>query len=378
MKEYPNIFEFASKELTQDAIVCWFLECASRKIEIGKAFLKMIFDKQNIPFDAENYEFECKATKQCSRIDVYTCIQSGETLYPIIFEDKVDTTIHDNQLKRYCETVKEWFKDNKNCKQLLYVYFKTGYMFNNEKEYIKQQIEDLNNTDSKIEVKNVILELKDIIDFLDREEKNELMKYYLDYCKKCSKKQNAIKNRWKETSNNESLCYHIGQGILFEKAFGEKCKWLISNSGKTEYSVYNICHSENQNNEWAYTLCYRFEPKWEEKNGVWLTKTYLQIQLYRNDSSYDSNDKWFDLFEKIIKKSTGYLENKHSRIECDYKSRKKRKHNYNGAEIMRIVFNTNGKNAPEDVAHYVKDLKNEINKYKEKFPQIEGYDVIEE
>ena len=137
---YPNIFEFASKELTQDAMVCWLLKCAEQPEQnIGRDFIKII-----LPEADDNFTFESTAKQQYSRMDVYTCIESNGKLYPIIFEDKVNTTLHDNQLERYCSKVMEWFSDNEKCDKITYVYFKSGYMFASEKIRIKKKIDELN------------------------------------------------------------------------------------------------------------------------------------------------------------------------------------------------------------------------------------------
>ena len=74
-------------------------------------------------------------------MDVYANIRVGKTIIPVIFEDKTDTFLHDNQESKYIEKIEKLktgslFNDNGLCwrEKAQYVFFKTGYVFDWQRE----------------------------------------------------------------------------------------------------------------------------------------------------------------------------------------------------------------------------------------------------
>lgn len=133
----PNIFSFATKELSQDAFICWLLAWADKAYEkndlhlSGLAFMQAILKK----YDFENQPIieTIEIKRQCKKIDILCLLnvslkdlgnkkQPPENSYAIIIEDKVGSSQHSGQLKRYTETIKSLgFEDE----QILRVYLKT-------------------------------------------------------------------------------------------------------------------------------------------------------------------------------------------------------------------------------------------------------------
>ena len=101
----PNLFDFATSELSQDAFLCWLFSWADNKYKenypvmnnCAKAVLKLFCNKEidNI----ENVEVH----KQENNIDVFVKINNK---YLLIIEDKTYTKEHDNQLNRYKDSAK--------------------------------------------------------------------------------------------------------------------------------------------------------------------------------------------------------------------------------------------------------------------------------
>ncbi len=122
----PNIFNYATSELSQDAIICYILEWA--KIEnkdinedlynLGIEFINSLFDNFN-QINKPNTYHKIEIKKQYKNIDIL-CIVNNE--YSIIIEDKTNTKNHSDQLKRYFEEIKKDFNKTK----ILPIYFKTG------------------------------------------------------------------------------------------------------------------------------------------------------------------------------------------------------------------------------------------------------------
>lgn len=122
----PNLFSYATSELSQDAFICWLLSWASPKLknsdrdlhECATNLVRALFDKHKISVPSKIEQVEVR--KQDNNIDVL-CIINGT--YPILIEDKTGTKDHSNQLARYLEDVKGRGFEEKN---VIPIYFKTG------------------------------------------------------------------------------------------------------------------------------------------------------------------------------------------------------------------------------------------------------------
>lgn len=136
----PNIFEFATKELTQDALICWLVTCAKDGSGVHK--------KRGLKFISTLYKHcrssddeKCNITDvshpdlQRRRIDVYFQASINGKRVSFVIEDKVRTSMHDDQLARYLENVRE---DDEKEGEIAAIYFKTGYVFDDEREKAKE------------------------------------------------------------------------------------------------------------------------------------------------------------------------------------------------------------------------------------------------
>jgi hypothetical protein len=123
----PNIFKYATSELSQDAFIAWLLEWASPEnklqdellYKIGLDFLGSLLAKQNILIDKIS-KLEIKT--QYNKIDVFVSFTMQNKKFGIIIEDKVFTSNHSGQLKKY-----KSFIENKNFDVVIPIYFKTGF-----------------------------------------------------------------------------------------------------------------------------------------------------------------------------------------------------------------------------------------------------------
>ncbi len=143
----PNIFKHATSELSQDAMICWLVDCAreatGRLRECGLAFVQALFDadeRRVVPpdkGDATPYSGPGEVTsvscpkRQYGKIDVYfQAAVDGQTV-SFIIEDKVHSGEHSNQLARYLEVVRS---DDDVEALIKPTFFKTGYIFDDEKD----------------------------------------------------------------------------------------------------------------------------------------------------------------------------------------------------------------------------------------------------
>ena len=120
----PNIFSFATSELSQDAILAYILQWADSKYEkkdsemhlLGQRLLRKILFCNDEQVDIQNVE----VGRQWQNIDIYVKINGNIFL---VIEDKINTTVHDNQLERYRRIAESEF-GGAWCVKLAYI--KTG------------------------------------------------------------------------------------------------------------------------------------------------------------------------------------------------------------------------------------------------------------
>lgn len=133
----PNIFSFATSELSQDAMFAWLIAWADPKNaafdaslnSIAQDFLRLLMGKSE-PFTINSVE----VGRQWKNIDVWVEVNEDSFL---VIEDKTGTSIHDNQLERYRESVENYYKGTRS--DLCYAYVKTE----NEPESILKNIRNI-------------------------------------------------------------------------------------------------------------------------------------------------------------------------------------------------------------------------------------------
>lgn len=121
----PNLFDFATSELSQDAFICWLLSWADPKYKLldsdlnkcATILINAFFQKHSLV--APSVISTVTVTKQDKNIDVL-CVINNE--YAIIIEDKTWSKQHSDQLNRYkTEILSRGYSENK----ILPIYYKT-------------------------------------------------------------------------------------------------------------------------------------------------------------------------------------------------------------------------------------------------------------
>jgi len=103
----PNLFDYATSELSQDAFLAWFCRWADDSMNEDKELQACArsFLKKNISLQQPDYEETIRSVdvdKQYEHIDVLLTINDE---LRVIIEDKVHTYTHDNQLRRYSDAI---------------------------------------------------------------------------------------------------------------------------------------------------------------------------------------------------------------------------------------------------------------------------------
>jgi hypothetical protein len=100
----PNLFRFATSELSQDAFLCWLLSWADTKHEknflhlhtVSKNLLTLIYQRAGVKAPGDFFNVEIR--RQDGNIDVLCIINNAVA---ILIEDKAGSKQHSNQLERY-------------------------------------------------------------------------------------------------------------------------------------------------------------------------------------------------------------------------------------------------------------------------------------
>lgn len=303
----PNIFNYAKKELSQDAIMAWFFACLhsdeKEYKQIGINFINYIFEAN---YSENDISIEKKSPElQCHKMDIYSVVKIGNFIHPIIVEDKTDTFLHSNQFEKYCEQVAEWTTEKKYLKDLrtefnnknlnwgdmLYVYFKSGFTpkfemnaFFNEKRKAKQAVISKNN---KIQLKIKEIYISDMISFIESLHCNDdlILEYYEFLTTRCALYKESYDNALLQSDNekyNKYFSNAAGCSKLFERAFGEY-KYFRNElyQGWASRDVFVMNSKINNDNRNDIYYCFRFESCSYKKGKNGYHAYAFQFQQYR-------------------------------------------------------------------------------------------------
>ena len=125
-----NLFDFATKELSQDAFLCWLFSNYKDK-EIGPIAKELLIElislstKKDIsPDDLDNFI----PHQQAQDIDIVIDFTLDGKDCILAIEDKVNSKEHNNQLTRYKRIIEKWNQSEEkyNDREMFLVYYKTN------------------------------------------------------------------------------------------------------------------------------------------------------------------------------------------------------------------------------------------------------------
>ncbi len=131
----PNIFSFATSELSQDAILSWMMKWADDQYKtedpylckLGKSMVSLLTGLRQDKIHTVD------VGRQWCGIDIWAEINDDAFL---MIEDKTSTSIHDNQLERYRDIVENEYHHKRD--KLFFSYVKTG----NEALQVEKRIQE--------------------------------------------------------------------------------------------------------------------------------------------------------------------------------------------------------------------------------------------
>ena len=151
MNDKPNIFNHATKESWQDAVICWLIDWAGKQDvqdegdkedkdlhECGRRFVEALLAKHEPGLDPDIKKI--KIWRQHKSIDVLARINGHQVL---LIEDKTNTRAHSGQLERYYEKVVggKTGLGGVSEKDLFPIFLKTGNLALAEEKGIEESVE---------------------------------------------------------------------------------------------------------------------------------------------------------------------------------------------------------------------------------------------
>lgn len=295
-----NIFKYATKELSQDAFIAWIVSFAQKSSEEYESdrekhywnkaqILLNLFVSGCIP-DKESNKKEYKVTDevqlQKNKIDVFIQLEEKYTKekYVVIVEDKVNSKMHDNQINRYIDEVKEDFSD---C-NIRVVYYKTGIITDLEDLELKKISKE-----QKVDIfKITTTEMLKILEPADKTEQYEaydLLNMYTGYI-------NFIHNRREEVNAIVKSDNKIFSD--YDSIYGDGINILSTEEGQWEFFS-NVFDFRNPKVEENNELKEEFD-KWRNKNPDFNDFSTLYIDYMDNGSSSGSPYMQYAFWEDIF------------------------------------------------------------------------------
>lgn len=313
----PNIFEFATKELSQDAVLLYLADCFNNKAteSIGKAFLKA--------FDCDiEYLNHVYPIKQFNKIDVLVVLEFNDYYDLLVIEDKTASSSHDNQLERYKEYIdgiKEFIDEKRGitCKKPIknryYVYFKPLIYNENEKWASENS-------------KYVVKKHEDLIPLLQMECNDHIWTAFKEYYRWANERElQFIKAEYleelKEFSIDDIMSSYCGQWVLAKLLFKDsehpfkygrlyqgssygrpwtQYRFIIDNDSKEEYWT-NLKFADEIRGKYSYF--FRLD---SNSNGYYIA---CNQYIYDKDKSKDKHKstELYELMNELRKLGISHL-----------------------------------------------------------------------
>ncbi len=241
MKKRPNIFDYATSELSQDAFLTWLIQWADydyQEIDNHLNACAVSFVQELLGKD-KSYNIEKIETgRQWKNIDVWALVNDQHF---IVIEDKKGTKEHSDQLNRYSEIAKEHYK--KSCIEIRLVYFKM------EEQGNYNDIKEAGY--SLFQRRNMLSILENYINSIERTKQNDII---VDYYKNLDNLDKKINSYLTQPLNNWK--WYAWQGFYSElqKHIGGNWDYVSNAAGGFLGFWWNWKYSKNDGKEFKYYL----------------------------------------------------------------------------------------------------------------------------
>ena len=296
-----NLFYYATKELSQDAFICWLCSFAledskgiDEELTVCANDLLSEFLKRGLNSEINTENLQLKTIdKQIGNIDVLLTVKYDNKNYKIIIEDKIYSCEHDDQLRRYREQIKS--KDV----TVIGIYYKTGF----QADY------------SEVEKAGYfIFNRTDIINVLKNcNSTNDIFKNYYEYWKDFEEITQSYKDNklcdwdWRQING----FYDEIKTLLNEHECWSGYDYVSNKSGGFWGLWYGIDDDAIDFGSFRAAIYLQSEIKWIESKSQYDYKICIKLE---NQSKDDEKEKMYELKKKILEKIEQYGFTKPNRV----------------------------------------------------------------
>lgn len=331
LKSMKNLFDFATKELSQDAFLSWFIANCNDKT-IGKYSYQFINFLTGFTFksgDIKKIRIKQQEHDMDIVVDFWTSEKKdGQSHYVIVIEDKVMSSAHSGQLAKYNKRIDKWNNNEQGYEnRTKRVFYKVNYLTDKDEDELK-----------KASNLWITKDIKEIFGFFSKIENSgsEILDFYVDHIKQIYKDLNSSSNKsmkewnytnfqtfFKEIVNNDfskqGWDYHfetwLYQGRLVSVAFyyhPDKTNMRLNKQVKGEYCCF------------AYPLI-EFVFKKNAKNI--LVYSHITYHWFDDEKYKNNPDKWtwkYSRYEPCESEAKSFMETLKSSLRSipDIKIRK--------------------------------------------------------
>ena len=321
-----NLFDYATKELSQDAFICWLVSNYNNELLKEKAYY-FINKLSNKNYNYENDDIKhLHIFQQLNNMDIIIDIwetkredkdyaDTTTSDFVIIIEDKTDSSAHKYQLLEYGCKIDQWtkWKHKDQKKESVKIFYKANYLSWEDVRELNRYIsykynpnenyKDDNNIKWYIEYKDVwertdiekinsykdcwkVLDIETIVDIFKKEDIN-ISEIYGSYVEYINAKCEDLKYNDKPNDQNLNKWLSYFRRIVSNK-FNIKSKWCGSNFYGYAYFCVRI-HPHDLDGE----------PYLEVRNkDCFNNKFQTRILTYGMDDNFDS-EKCYNMRETL-------------------------------------------------------------------------------
>lgn len=275
-----NLFYYATKELSQDAFICWLCshaltEADSDDLELIKcaknlvcAFFEKHFGSDICP---EEVSLRC-VERQVEHVDVLLTAEYQGKAYKIIIEDKINTSEHDNQLVKYKENL-----ENKGC-NVIGIYFKTGFQ------------SDMSNVEA---AGYKLFNRSDILEILEAcNSENAILKDYKLFWKNFEEVAQSYKSmaldKWPDWQTVNGFYDEIQSDIVNREEFWAGYGWVSNRSGGFWGLWYGLNEDKICLEKFSANLYLQMETKWDYSLECYKANIVLKFESDSKDDGEKS------------------------------------------------------------------------------------------
>ncbi len=287
-----NLFYYATKELSQDAFICWLCSHALIETDSDDAELKQCAKNLICAFIEKHIGDKvcCEdvrlinVEKQVGNIDVLLTLNYKDKEYKINVEDKINTSEHDNQLARYMGNLAN------GKAELIGIYFKTGFQ------------SDL----SAVEAAGYkLFGRKDILDILQKcNSRNAILLDYRAYWENfediAQSYNTKTLDKWPDWQAVNGFYDEMQADIMNMGEFWAEYGWVSNRSGGFWGLWYGFNEDKISSEKIEVNLYLQMETKWNESLCSYQANICLKFE---NNSE---GDEYMPLLEYIIREQEKY------------------------------------------------------------------------